>query len=125
MKSIEISRRMALTIIAATCLLISGALSMPMDRGMGMHGQGKMIFALNNVTAEELGNMTLGEIREREKIAQNCSPEGQNCIAGQDLKMPLNGQMNAAGGRCMAAEQPFNAGPGALASWAADLVPFC
>lgn len=111
MNSIEISRRMALTIVAAACLLISGALSMPMDRGMGMHGQGKMIFALNNVTSEELGNMTLGEIREREKIAQNCSPEGQNCIAGQDPRMPLNGQMNAAGDRNMAAGKPFFAGP--------------
>ena len=111
MKSVEISRRMALTIIAAASLLISGALSMPMDRGMGMHGQGKMIFDLNNVTSEELGNMTLGEIREREKIAQNCSLEGQNCIAGQGQRMPLNGQMNAAGGRTMAAGKPFFAGP--------------
>ena len=107
MRSIEISRRMALTIIAAACMLISGALSMPMDRGMGIHGQGKMIFAPNNVTAEELGNMTLGEIREMEEIAQNSSREGQNCIAGQDLRMPLNWQMNAAGSRTVAAGNPF------------------
>lgn len=111
MKSVEISRRMVLIIAAATCLLISGALSMPMDRGMAMHGQGKMIFALNNVTSEELGNMTLGEIREREKIAQNSSREGQNCIAGLDQRMPFNGQMNAAGDRNMAAGKPFLAGP--------------
>ena len=112
MRSVEISRRMALVIMAAACLLISGALSMPMERGMGMHGQGKMIFALNNVTSEELGNMTLGEVREMEEIAQNSSRDGQNCIAGPEQRMPFVGQMNAADGRCMAAEQPFSAGPG-------------
>ena len=112
MRSVEISSRMALVIIAAASLLISGALSMPMERGMGMHGPGKMIFALNNVTAEELGNMTLGEIRELEEIAQNSSRDGQNCIAGLNQRMPFGRLMNAAGGSCMAAEQPFNAGPG-------------
>lgn len=111
MKSIEISRRMALITIAAACLLISGALSMPLDRGMGMHGQGKMIFALNNVTSEELGNMTLGEIREKEETARNSSPEGQNCMAGQGQRMPIDGQMNSAGCRNMSAGNPFLAGP--------------
>lgn len=115
MRSVEISRRMALVIIAAASLLISGALSMPLERGMGMHGQGKMIFALNNVTAEELGNMTLGEIREMEKIAQNTSRDGQSCIAGPNQRMPFVGRMNAAVCPRLTAEKPFDAGPSCFA----------
>ena len=111
MRSVEISRRMALVTIAAASLLICGALSMPMERGMGMHGQGKMFFALNNVTAEELGNMTLGEIKEMEKIAQNSSRDGQSCIAGPEQRTPFVGQMNAGFGRNMAAGSCLLAGP--------------
>ena len=92
MKLNELNWRMALIALAASCLLISGALSMPMDRGMGMHAHGMMIHALLNVTSEELGNMTLGEIKELEKSALNSSLEE---------KMPFCGRMNARGGEWM------------------------
>ena len=92
MKLNELNWRMALIALAASCLLISGALSMPMDRGMGMHANGMMIHALLNVTSEELGNMTLGEIKELEKSALNSSLEEE---------MPFCGRMNARGGEWM------------------------
>ena len=92
MKLNELNWRMALIALAASCLLISGALSMPMDRGMGMHANGMMIHAPLNVTSEELGNMTLGEIKELEKSALNSSLEE---------KMPFCGRMNARGGEWM------------------------
>ena len=63
MKLNELNWRMALIALAASCLLISGALSMPMDRGMGMHANGMMIHALLNVTSEELGNKGAGKER--------------------------------------------------------------
>jgi hypothetical protein len=92
MKLNELNWRMALIALAASCLLISGALSMPMDRGMGMHARGMMISAPLNVTSEELGNMTLGEIKELEKSALNSSLEE---------KMPFCGRRHARGGEWM------------------------
>jgi hypothetical protein len=65
---------------------------MPMDRGIGMHARGMMISAPLNVTSEELGNMTLGEIKELEKSALNSSLEEE---------MPFCGRMNARGGEWM------------------------
>ncbi|NYT10628.1 MAG: hypothetical protein GKC09_11975 [Methanosarcinales archaeon] len=59
---------------------------------MGMHARGMMISAPLNVTSEELGNMTLGEIKELEKSALNSSLEE---------KMPFCGRMNARGGEWM------------------------
>ena len=92
MKLNELNWRMALIALAASCLLISGALSMPMDRGMGMHARWMMVHAPLNVTSEELGNMTLGEIKELEKSALNSSLEEE---------MPFCGRMNARGGEWM------------------------
>jgi hypothetical protein len=59
---------------------------------MGMHANGMMIHAPLNVTSEELGNMTLGEIKELEKSALNSSLEEE---------MPFCGRMNARGGEWM------------------------
>ena len=73
MRSIGWDWRMALIALAVSCLFIAGALSMPMDRGMGIHARGMMIHSPLNVTSEELGNMTLKEIKEREIDALNCS----------------------------------------------------
>ncbi len=120
MRSTEINLRMPLLILAAVCLLVSGALSMPADRGMGMHGHGKMVNALNNVNPEELGNMTLGEIKEMEEnalngsfVGQNCgTPGGLNCNAVRGGRMPFDGQMNADGGPNMMGWQSFPAGSG-------------
>ncbi len=92
MKLNELNWRMALIALAASCLLISGALSMPMDRGMGMHARWMMVHAPLKVTSEELGNMTLGEIKELEMSALNSSLEEE---------MPFCGRMNARGGEWM------------------------
>ena len=57
-----------------------------------MHARWMMVHAPLNVTSEELGNMTLGEIKELEKSALNSSLEE---------KMPFCGRMNARGGEWM------------------------
>ena len=54
MRSIGRDWRMALIALAVSCLFIAGALSMPLDRGMGMHARGMMIHSPLNVTPEEL-----------------------------------------------------------------------
>ncbi len=82
--------RIALITAAAVCLLMAPALSMPMDRGMGMERHGGMLFAINNVTPEQMGNMTLGEIREMSQKAWSNSTAcpagnaGQNCSQWQN-----------------------------------------
>jgi hypothetical protein len=69
MKLTEISGKIALIALAAVCLLAAPALCMPM----------------NNLTAEEMGNMTLGELKEMQHQAWNnttaCQAKepGKNC----------------------------------------------
>jgi hypothetical protein len=69
MKFTEISGKIALIALAAVCLLAAPALCMPM----------------NNLTAEEMGNMTLGELKEMQHQAWNnttacpAKEPGRNC----------------------------------------------
>jgi hypothetical protein len=85
MKFAEISGKIALIALAAVCLLAVPALSMPMDNGSGRLGHGGMFAPMNNLTAEEMGNMTLGELKEMRHQAWNnttaCSAKeaGRNC----------------------------------------------
>ena len=85
MKQTMISGKMALIALAAVCLLAAPALSMPMGDGSGRLGHGGMFDLKNNLTPEELDNMTLGELKEMRHTAWNnmtaCSAKeaGQNC----------------------------------------------
>jgi hypothetical protein len=85
MKFTEISGKIALIALAAVCLLAVPALSMPMDNCPGRQGHGGMFAPMNNLTAEEMGNMTLGELKEMRHQAWNnttaCSAKeaGRNC----------------------------------------------
>ncbi|MHB8117328.1 MAG: hypothetical protein ACYDHX_01140 [Methanothrix sp.] len=85
MKFTEISGKIALIALAAVCLLAVPALSMPMDNCPGRQGHGGMFAPMNNLTAEEMGNMTLGELKEMQHQAWNnttacpAKEPGQNC----------------------------------------------
>ena len=70
---------MALIALAAVCLLAVPALSMPLGDGSGRAGHGAMFDLKNNLTPEELDNMTLGELREMKMEAMN---QSQFCQAG-------------------------------------------
>ena len=88
MKFTEISGKIALVALAAVCLLAAPALSMPMDNGPGRQGHDGMFAPMNNLTAEELANMTLGELKEMRHTAWNnttaCQAKepGRNCSQG-------------------------------------------
>jgi hypothetical protein len=85
MKFREISGKIVLIALAAVCLLALPALSMPMDNGSGRQGPCAMFAPMNNLTAEEMGNMTLGELKDMQRAAWNnttaCTAKepGQNC----------------------------------------------
>ena len=71
MKFAKISGKIALIALAAVCLSAAPALCMPMDDGPGRQGQCIMFAPTNNLTAEEMGNMTLGELKEMRLQARN------------------------------------------------------
>ncbi|HNQ53947.1 MAG: hypothetical protein BWY13_01103 [Euryarchaeota archaeon ADurb.Bin190] len=79
MKKTRISGKVALIALAAVCLLAVPALSMPLGDGSGRAGHGAMFDLKNNLTPEELDNMTLGELREMKMEAMN---QSQFCQAG-------------------------------------------
>jgi hypothetical protein len=99
MKFMKMSGKIALIALAAVCLFAAPALSMPMDNGSGRLGHGGMFAPMNNLTAEEMGNMTLGEMKEMQRQAwnnttacqakepgQNCSQWGRNANASLGMK---------------------------------------
>jgi hypothetical protein len=85
MKFMEISGKIVLIALAAVCLLAVPALSMPMDNCPSQQGPCAMFAPMNNLTAEEMGNMTLGELKEMHRAARNnttacrANEPGQNC----------------------------------------------
>ena len=89
MKQTMISGKMALIALAAVCLLAAPALSMPMGDGSGRPGHGAMFDMKNNLTPEELDNMTLGELKEMQRESMNqsqCAGGDKNC--SQDCRGP-------------------------------------
>jgi len=106
MKFGEISGKIALVALAAVCLLAVPAFSMPMDNGLGRQQHGGMFAAMNNLTAEEMGNMTLGELKEMRSQAwnnatacsakepgRNCSQWGRNANESLGMKGKCMGEM--------------------------------
>jgi hypothetical protein len=87
MKFAEIRGKLALIALVAVCLLAVPALSMHMDDNPGRFGQGSMFAMKNNLTQEEMDNMTLGELKEMQKQAWN------NTAACNASACPLKGEM--------------------------------
>ena len=89
MKQTMISGKMALIALAAVCLLAAPALSMPVGDGSGRPGHGARFDMKNNLTPEELDNMTLGELKEMQRESMNqsqCAGGDKNC--SQDCRGP-------------------------------------
>lgn len=106
MKHTRIFGKIALIALAAVCLLAVPALSMPMGDGSCRSGQGGMFDLKNNLTPEELNNMTLGEIKEMRKEAVNQSQscpimgKGQNSRNGENF-CQMRGRDGAGGEKSM------------------------
>ena len=90
-----------LVAVAALCMLAAPAFSMPSDKGaLGFRHEGNCPM-MNNLTEEEVGNMTLGELKEMQKQYFNNSAAcpaadaGGNCSRGfikaNDSMMPMKG----------------------------------
>ena len=96
----EIRGKLALVLLVAVCLLAVPALSMPVDDNRGRSCQGPMFDLKNNLTSEELDNMTIGELKEMQNQARN------DTAAGNVSACPMRGDgrnMNdgcAMSGRC-------------------------
>jgi hypothetical protein len=89
----------ALVAVAALCLIAAPAFSMPSDKGApGFRHEGNCPM-MNNLTVEEMGNMTLGELKEMQRSSFNnsvpCPTAGENCSRGfmkeDGSMMPMNG----------------------------------
>jgi len=106
MKKTRISGKVALIALAAVCLLAVPALSMHMGDGSCRAGHGAMFDLKNNLTLEEMDNMTLGELREMKMEAMNQSqfcPAGdrncsQSCRGDNGRMMDGNGPNGKMGG---------------------------
>jgi hypothetical protein len=98
MKLAKISGSIALIALAAVCLLAAPALCMPMDDGHGRQGQCVMFAPMNNLTAEEIGNMTLGEFKEmRLQAWNNTTANGSESLGMKGKGM---GEMGMGSGKC-------------------------
>ena len=110
MKFTERLGKIALIALAAVCLLAVPALSMPMDNCPGRQGHGGMFAPMNNLTAEQMGNMTLGELKEMRHQAwnnttacpakepgRNCSQWGRNANESLGMKGKCMGEMGMGG----------------------------
>lgn len=83
MKSIGMRSKIALIAVAAVCLLIAPALCVPSDRGAFKNMQDGKLCLMGNMTPEEMGNMTLGELKEMRQQAWNNSTA---CPAGSEAQ---------------------------------------
>lgn len=83
--------KITLIAMAVVCLLMAPAFSVPSDRATVKDKQDGKLYSMANITPEQMGNMTLGEIREMRqqawgnstagKAGQNCSQMGNHTMA--------------------------------------------
>jgi len=89
MKFAEISGKASLIVLAAVCLLAVPALSMPMGNGHGQFGNEGMYSPncclTQNLTPEEMNNMTFGELKELQRQAMNCTSTCPLNATGQNM----------------------------------------
>jgi hypothetical protein len=94
MKLIGMKFKITLIAMAVVCLLMAPAFSVPSDRAAAKDKQDGKLCSMANITPEQMGNMTLGEIREMRqqawgnstactagKAGQNCSQMGNHTMA--------------------------------------------
>ena len=94
MKLIGMKFKITLIAMAVVCLLMAPAFSVPSDRAAAKDKQDGKLYSMENITLEQMGNMTLGEIREMRqqawgnstactagKAGQNCSKMGNHTMA--------------------------------------------
>lgn len=86
MKSIGMKSKIALISMAVVCLLMAPAFSAaPWGNGAARDNQDGKVCSMLNITPEQMGNMTLGELKEMRMQAwgnsTNCTAgkAGQNC----------------------------------------------
>lgn len=99
MKYTDILGKMALIALAAVCLLAAPALSISMGDDNCRHGHGGMPCMMNNLTSEEMDNMTLGELKEMQM--QACNESGTCMRMGEGQKRAGNGGECGAAGQMM------------------------
>lgn len=73
MKLVGMKLKIALIAMAAVCLLVTPAFSVPSDKGAFKGMQDGKLCMMGNVTPEQMGNMTLGEMQEMRQQARNNS----------------------------------------------------
>jgi hypothetical protein len=94
MKSIGMKSKIVLISMAVVCLLMAPAFSAPWGNGAAGVNQNGKVCSMANITPEQMGNMTLGELREMRmptwgnstnctagKAGQNCSQMGNHTMA--------------------------------------------
>ena len=94
MKLIGMKFKITLIAMAVVCLLMAPAFSVPSDRTAAKDKQDGKLYSMANITPEQMGNMTLGEIRGMRqqawgnstaciagKAGQNCSQMGNHTMA--------------------------------------------
>ena len=94
MKLIGMKFKITMIAMAVVCLLMAPAFSVPSDRAAAKDKQDGKLYSMANITPEQMGNMTLGEIREMRqqawgnstactagKAGQNCSQMGNHTMA--------------------------------------------
>ena len=96
MKLIGMKFKITLIAMAVVCLLMAPALSAPTDNGAAKDKQHGKICSMANITPEQMGNMSLGEIREMRqqawgnstaaKVGQNCSQMGNHTRAYGEMR---------------------------------------
>ena len=96
MKLIGMKFKITLIAMAVVCLLMAPAFSAPTDNGAAKDKQHGKICSMANITPEQMGNMSLGEIREMRqqawgnstaaKVGQNCSQMGNHTRAYGEMR---------------------------------------
>jgi hypothetical protein len=94
MKLIGSKFKITMIAMAVVCLLMAPAFSVPSDRAAAKDKQDGKLYSMANITPEQMGNMTLGEIRGMRqqawgnstactagKAGQNCSQMGNHMMA--------------------------------------------
>ena len=127
MKLIGMKSKIALISMALVCLLVAPALSAPSSPGAAKDMQAGKVYSMANLTPEQMGNMTLGELQEMRQKAwgnsTNCTAGkvGQNCSQMGNHTMPYGkvrgnaGRNEAFGGRDFGGSRSYgpNYGPNA------------
>jgi hypothetical protein len=105
MKLIGMKSKIALISMAVVCLLMAPAFSAPWGNGAARDNQDGKVCSMANITPEQMGNMTLGELRAMRQQAWNNSTTcpagkaGQNCSLMGNRMMAHDGQIRENAGK--------------------------